>query len=52
MEKFDKEALLDKKIFSLNDLFDMGLMKREEFEAYLRYLEARALVAELFKGLI
>lgn len=41
----------DEKIFSLNDLIDMGLVSRKDIEQYLRYLEAKQFVADHFKGM-
>lgn len=41
----------DEKIFSLNDLIDIGLVSRKDIEQYLRYLEAKAFVYENFKGM-
>lgn len=41
----------DEKIFSLNDLIEMGLVSRKDIEQYLRYLEAKQFVLENFKGM-
>jgi hypothetical protein len=41
----------DEKIFSLNDLIEMGLVSRKDIEQYLRYLEAKQFVQENFKGM-
>ena len=41
----------DEKIFSLNDLIDMGLITHKDIEQYLRYLEAKQFVYENFKGM-
>ena len=41
----------DEKIFSLNDLIDMGLVSRKDIDQYIRYLEAKAFVYENFKGM-
>ena len=38
----------DEKIFSLNDLINMGLVTHKDIEHYLRYMEAKQLVKELF----
>lgn len=46
MEKFE-----DKKIFSLNDLIDMGFITRKQLEDHIRYLEAKQIVNEMFKGM-
>ena len=42
----------DEKIFSLNDLIDMGLISRKDVEQYIRYLEAKKFVHENFKGIM
>lgn len=47
----NNSELANRKIFSLNDLIDMGLVSRKDIEQYLRYLEAKAFVYENFKGL-
>lgn len=41
----------DEKIFSLNDLIEMGLVSRKDIEQYLRYLEAKKFINEMFKGM-
>ena len=41
----------DEKIFSLNDLIDMGLVSRKDIEQYLLYLQAKQFVADNFKGM-
>lgn len=41
----------DEKIFSLNDLIKMGLISNKDIEHYIRYLEAKQLVKELFPGM-
>lgn len=43
--------LADQKLFSLNDLIDMGLITRKQLEDHLRYLQAKKTVDELFKGM-
>jgi hypothetical protein len=43
--------LADQKLFSLNDLIEMGFITRKQLEDHLRYLEAKKLVEELFPGL-
>lgn len=43
--------LMNKKLFSLNDLINAGLISRKDIENWLRYQEAKALTAELFKGM-
>ena len=45
------KAKADEKIFSLNDLIDMGLVTHKDIEHFLRYMEAKRLVKELFPGL-
>ena len=42
---------MNRKIFSLNDLIDMGLVTQKQIEDYLRYLEAKKTVNEMFKGM-
>lgn len=41
----------EQKLFSLNDLIDMGLVTRQQLEDHLRYLEAKKTVNEMFKGM-
>ena len=43
--------LADQKLFSLNDLIEMGLITRKQVENYIRYMEAKKLVKELFPGM-
>jgi hypothetical protein len=43
--------LADQKIFSLNDLIEMGLITRKQLEDHIRYMEAKQLVKELFPGM-
>lgn len=43
--------IADQKLFSLNDLIDMGLITRKQLEDHLRYLEAKKTVNEMFKGM-
>lgn len=43
--------LADMKLFSLNDLINMGLITRKQLEDHLRYLEAKKMVDEMFKGM-
>lgn len=43
--------IADEKLFSLNDLIDMGLITKKEIEDYVRYMEAKKTVDELFKGM-
>lgn len=43
--------IADQKLFSLNDLIDMGLITRKQIEDHLRYLEAKKTVNEMFKGM-
>lgn len=46
-----KSELANRKVFSLNDLIAMGLIKKEDVEKWLQYQEAKALVNDLFKGM-
>lgn len=41
----------DKKIFSINDLIEMGFITRKQCEDYIRYLEAKKIVNDMFKGM-
>ena len=41
----------DEKIFSLNDLIEMGFITRKQLEDHIRYLEAKKMVDEMFKGM-
>lgn len=43
--------LANRKIFSLNDLIEMGLVTRKQIEDHIRYLEAKKMVDEMFKGM-
>lgn len=43
--------IADQKLFSLNDLINMGLVTRQQLEDHLRYLEAKKTVDEMFKGM-
>jgi hypothetical protein len=43
--------LEDQKLFSLNDLIEMGLITRKQLEDHIRYLEAKKMVDEMFKGM-
>jgi hypothetical protein len=43
--------LADQKIFSLNDLIEMGFITRKQLDDHIRYLEAKRLVKELFLGM-
>lgn len=45
------KAKADEKIFSLNDLIEMGLVTRKQIEDHIRYLEAKKMVDEMFKGM-
>ena len=42
---------MNEKIFSFNDLIDMGLITQKQIEDRLRYIEAEKTVNELFKGM-
>lgn len=46
-----EQNIADEKLFSLNDLIDMGLITKKEIEDYVRYMEAKKTVDELFKGM-
>lgn len=46
-----EKNLADQKLFSLNDLIDMGLITRKQLEDHLRYFEAKKTVDEMFKGM-
>lgn len=46
-----KSELANRKVFSLNDLIEMGLIKKEDVEKWLQYQEAKVLVNDLFKGM-
>ena len=50
MTKIDP-ALLNKKLFSFNDLIEMGLITQKQIDEHLQYIEAKKLVNELFKGM-
>lgn len=41
----------DKKIFSINDLIEMGFITRKQIEDHIRYLEAKKIVNDMFKGM-
>jgi hypothetical protein len=43
--------LANRKVFSLNELIAMGIIKKEDVEKWLQYQEAKALVNDLFKGM-
>jgi hypothetical protein len=43
--------LEDQKLFSLNDLIEMGLITRKQLEDHIRYIEAKKIVDEMFKGM-
>lgn len=43
--------LANKKIFSLNDLIQLGLIKQEDVDKWIQYQQAKQLVNELFKGM-
>ena len=47
-----KEDLMNKKMFSLNDLLAAGLITKKDIDDWLRYQEAKALVNEMFKGML
>ncbi len=46
-----KSEFANLKVFSLNDLISMGLIKKEDVEKWIQYQEAKALVNDLFKGM-
>ena len=41
----------DEKIFSLNDLIEMGFITHKQIEDYIRYMEAKKTVDDMFKGM-
>jgi hypothetical protein len=43
--------LADQKLFSLNDLIDMGLITRKQLEDHILYMQAKQFVNENFKGM-
>lgn len=43
--------LEDQKIFSLNDLIEMGLITRKQLEDHIQYMKAKQLVKELFPSM-
>lgn len=43
--------LADQKLFSLNDLIEMGFISQKQLDDHIRYLEAKRLVKELFPGM-
>ena len=43
--------LANRKLFSLNDLLAMGLIRKEDIENFIRRREAEKLVKELFPGM-
>jgi hypothetical protein len=45
------DPLLNKKIFSFNDLIDMGLITQKQIEDYMRMKKAEQTVRELFPGM-
>jgi hypothetical protein len=43
--------LMNKKVFSLKDLIDMGLIKQSEIDSWIQYQQAKAFVMQNFKGM-
>ncbi len=46
-----KSEFANLKVFSLNDLISMGLIKKEDVEKWIQYQEAKSIVNDLFKGM-
>lgn len=46
-----EKNLADQKLFSLNDLIEMGLISRKQLEDHLLYMQAKKTVNELFPGM-
>lgn len=46
-----KQNLADIKVFSLNDLIDMGLISKEDLRKYLLRLEAEKFIKDNFQGM-
>lgn len=43
--------IADQKLFSLNDLVELGLISRKEVDDFVRRKQAEATVRELFPGM-
>lgn len=46
------DDLMNKKMFSLNDLLAAGLISKKDIEYWIQYQEAKALINEMFKGML
>lgn len=46
-----EKNIADQKLFSLNDLIELGLISRKEVDDFVRRKQAEQMVRELFPGM-